>query len=69
GAIANKITDAGQAETIKSHLTMPVLANIDYSPDVQEADLRGKSVLEAGEGLLDQLRAAREELTRLIAGR
>jgi CO dehydrogenase maturation factor len=69
GAIANKITDAGQAETIKSHLMMPVLGNIDYSPDVQEADLRGKSVLEASEGLWDQLRAARAELTRLIAGR
>jgi CO dehydrogenase maturation factor len=69
GAIANKITDAGQAEMIKGQLSMPMLGNVDYSPDVQEADLRGKSVLEASEGLVNQLRAAREELTRLIAER
>jgi CO dehydrogenase maturation factor len=69
GAIANKITDAGQVETIKSQLTMSMLGNVDYSPDVQEADLRGESVFKAGEGLLDQLRAAREKLTQLIAGR
>jgi CO dehydrogenase maturation factor len=68
-AIVNKITSAAQVETIKSQLTVPILANVEYSPAVQEADLRGESVLEACEGLVNQLRAAGEELTRLIAGR
>ncbi|MHC4618983.1 MAG: ATP-binding protein [Planctomycetota bacterium] len=69
GAIANKITDAAQTQTIESQLTMPVLGNIDYSPGVQEADLRGESVFGGGEGLVNQLRAAKEGLTRLIERR
>jgi CO dehydrogenase maturation factor len=68
-AIVNKITSAAQVETIKSQLTIPILANVEYSPAVQEADLRSESVLEACEGLVNQLRAAKAELTRLIAGR
>ena len=44
-AIANKITDIVQVETIKSQLTIPVLANVNYNPAVQEADLRKKGCL------------------------
>lgn len=65
-AIVNKITDAAQAETIKSQLTMPVLANINYMPAVQDADLRNKPAFEVGSELVNQLRQARDKLTSLI---
>jgi len=40
-AIVNKITDAGQVETVKSQLAdMPILANIGYYPVVQELFFR-----------------------------
>ncbi len=67
-AIANKITDTGQTEKIESRLTMPILAGINYNPRIQEADLHGLSVFEAGADLVNQLRAGKEELTRLIEG-
>lgn len=65
-ALANKITDAVQTETIKSQLTIPILANINYNPAVQEADLCNRPVFEVGGGLVSQLRQAKNELTRLI---
>jgi len=65
-AVANKITDAGQTETIKSQLTIPVLANINYIPAVQEADLRNIAVFEASDELVEQLGEAKNKLTSLI---
>ncbi len=65
-AVTNKITDAGQTETIKSHLTIPVLANINYIPSVQEADLRNIAVFEASDELVEQLGEAKNKLTSLI---
>lgn len=67
GALANKITDARQAETIKSQLTMPVLGNIDYSPGVQEADLRRVSVFESGGEIVNQLREAKRSLEKELS--
>jgi CO dehydrogenase maturation factor len=67
GAIANKITDAGQAERIKSQLTMPVLGNVDYSSGVQEADLRGASVFESGGELVNQLLEAKRRLEKELS--
>jgi CO dehydrogenase maturation factor len=65
-AIVNKLTEAAQAETIKSQLTMPVLANLNYIPAVQDADLRNQPVFEIGGELVNQLRQAKNELTSLI---
>jgi CO dehydrogenase maturation factor len=65
-AIANKITDMSQVETIKSQLTIPILANINYNPAVQEADLRNKAVFEASNEFVNRLRAAKDKLTGLI---
>jgi CO dehydrogenase maturation factor len=65
-AIANKITDADQADTIKSRLTMPVLANINYIPAVQEADLCNEPAFDVGAELVSQLRDAKNQLTGLI---
>jgi len=65
-AVVNKITDTVQAETIKSQLTIPILANINYNPAVQEADLHNKAVFEASSELVNQLREAKNELINLI---
>ncbi|MHC4259310.1 MAG: ATP-binding protein [Planctomycetota bacterium] len=68
-AIINKITDTRQIETIKAELVqvdMPVLANIEYSPAVQEADLQKKNVFQASPELVDRLREAKNALTDLI---
>ena len=65
-AVVNKITDAGQIETIESQLAMPILANVNYNPGVQEADLRGVAVFQAGEGLVSQLRDAKRSLEEKI---
>jgi CO dehydrogenase maturation factor len=64
-AIANKITDVSQAETIKSQLAIPVLANINYNPAVQEADLRNKAVFAASNELVEKLREAKNRLINL----
>ena len=68
-AIANKITDMSQIETIKSQLTIPILANINYNPAVQEADLRNTPVFEASGELVNQLRDAKNKLTSIIQTR
>ena len=66
-AIVNKITDAGQVETIKSQLAgMPILANIGYYPAVQEADLQRKAVFKTSPELVERLRQAKNALTNLI---
>jgi CO dehydrogenase maturation factor len=65
-AIANKITDMVQVETIKSQLTIPVLANVNYNPAVQEADLRKKAVFGTGGELVNQLRKAKDKLISMI---
>jgi CO dehydrogenase maturation factor len=67
-AIVNKITDAGQVETIKSQLAnMTVLANIEYSPAVQEADLKGEPVFQSSVELIGELKEAKNALMDLIS--
>jgi CO dehydrogenase maturation factor len=68
-AIANKITDMFQVETIKSRLTIPILANINYNPAVQEADFRNKAVFGASDKLVNQLREAKDRLISLIGNK
>ena len=66
-AIVNKITDAGQVETIKSQLAgMPILADIGYYPAVQEADLQRKAVFKTSPELVERLRQAKNALTNLV---
>ncbi len=66
-AIVNKIADAGQAETIKSQLAnMPILANIEYSRSVQEADLEFRPVFHACAELVGALKDAKDKLMDLI---
>lgn len=67
GAIANKITDAGQRQTIESQLRVPVLAGIDYDAAIQEADLRGACVFESGGEVVNQLGEAKRSLERELS--
>jgi len=64
-AVVNKITGDSQAERIKSELTMPVLANINYISAVQEADLRNEAVFGASDELVNKLREAKNSLMSL----
>lgn len=66
-AIINKITSPRQIETIKSQLKdLTVLAAIDYSPEVQQADLCRASIYQASSALVDKLRAAKTALKELL---
>ncbi|MDD5326696.1 MAG: AAA family ATPase [Phycisphaerae bacterium] len=62
-AIANKITNSAQVEAIKSQLDIAVLAEINYDPAVQDADLHNEAVFGAGDELVNQLRKAKDKLT------
>ena len=80
-AIVNKITNAGQVDVIKSQLArrpvlrretqgranMTVIANIEYSPAVQEADLKGEPVFQSSVELVDELKEAKNALMDLIS--
>ena len=66
-AIVNKITDTGQVETIKSQLRdIPILANVEYCPAVQQADLQRKAVFQTSPELVNKLQQAKNALTNLI---
>lgn len=67
-AVLNKITDESQVDVIKSQLTVPVLAIINYEPSVQDADLQNKAVFQAGGALVGNLREAKDRLKELIKG-
>lgn len=65
--ITNKIMEPAQGEAIQPKLTnMPILANIGYSPAVQEADLQRRSVFEADTELVGGLKHAKAKLMDLI---
>ena len=67
-AIVNKITDSSQVETIKSQLeNMTILANVDYNPAVQEADLKGEPVFQSSVELIGELKEAKNALMDLIS--
>jgi len=67
-SVVNKITDVSQVERIKSQLAnMTVLADIEYSPAVQEADLQQRSVFHADVELVGALKDAKDKLMDLIS--
>ena len=69
-AILNKITEAAQIEAIKRQLAnMSILANIKYSPAVQQADLRRTSVIGADTELVKELTKAKNQLLNLVFGK
>jgi len=69
-AIVNKITNVAQVDVIKSQLAnMVILANIEYSPAVQEADLKGEPVFQSSVELIDELKKAKNTLMDLLSSR
>lgn len=66
-AIANKVTETGQAELIASQLQdMSLLGALHYSPPLQKADLARKAVIHADMEFMRQLQRAKDELTDLV---
>jgi CO dehydrogenase maturation factor len=66
--VANKITDPGQSETIRSWVhPLPLLAAVSYDPAVQGADLRRQSVFEGGSDLIRQLTVGKNRLMDLLS--
>ena len=56
-----------QIEAIKSQLeNLTILAKIDYSPEVQQADLCRESVYQASAPLVSKLREAKTALNSLL---
>lgn len=67
GAVANKITEAGQVDVIRAQLEdVELLASIRYDAAAQDADLRGEPVFGASAALVEQLQQAREALEALV---
>ncbi|MCL5282840.1 MAG: carbon monoxide dehydrogenase [Planctomycetes bacterium] len=69
GAIANKVTDLGQLEVIRSKLgDTPLLGTVAYSKAIQEADLQRTPVVQADAAAVQQLNEARQRLVELVTG-
>lgn len=67
GAIANKITESIQTDTIKSELSdVVLLATLKYSRPLQEADLRRAPVLGADPEITEELKRAKGPLVKLL---
>jgi len=65
--IANKITEAPQIDMIKSQLKdIPLLACLDYSKPVRQADIEQKAVFNADAKLVSALKEAKVNLLKLI---
>ncbi len=69
GTIVNKITEAAQAEVIKSQLKdTTLLGTLRYSRSLQEADLRREAVFGADAEVTEHLKQAKNKLVELISG-
>lgn len=65
--IINKVTAPEQIEAIKLQLKdFTILATIDYSTEIQEADLYRRSVYQANPSFVDKLREAKNALNNLL---
>jgi CO dehydrogenase maturation factor len=65
--IINKVTAPQQIKTVKSQLKdLHILAEIDYIPEVQQADLNRRGVYQSSPKLVENLRQAKKGLDHLI---
>ena len=66
-AIINKVSSPEQIEAVKSQLKdLAVLAAIDYNGEIQKADLCRQSVYQSSPQMVEQLRVAKNALTKLL---
>lgn len=67
-AIANKITESSQTDTIKSQLNnIALLGNLRYSSSLQEADLKRSAVFGADSEITEELQNIKDQLSQLIS--
>ena len=66
--IVNKVTSPAQLDAIKQKLQLPILASIEYSPSIQQADLDRKSVFQSDPYVVKRLTEAKLSLITLMQG-
>ncbi|MFC1637056.1 ArsA-related P-loop ATPase [Planctomycetota bacterium] len=67
GAIANKVTEAQQIEVIRSQLgDVILLGTLKYSKLLQQADLNRAAVFRADAEITEELKKAKDRLTKLL---
>jgi CO dehydrogenase maturation factor len=67
-AIANKITEISQTETIKSQLhNVDLLGNLQYSRALQQADLGRAPVFGVDIEITNELKQIKDQLTKLVS--
>jgi len=66
--IVNKVTSPAQLDAIKQKLQLPILASIEYSPSIQQADLDRKSVFQSDPNVVKRLTEAKLSLITLMQG-
>ncbi len=64
--IANKITSPAQLDVIREKVQVPVLAGIEYSPLIQQADLDRQSVFKSDPTVVKVLTKAKHTLMTLL---
>jgi CO dehydrogenase maturation factor len=63
GAFINKVTDKKQVDIVKSQLdNISVLGSFEYNSNVQAADLKRSAVMQASEGLVNELKKVKEAM-------
>jgi hypothetical protein len=68
GAVANKVSEAGQLDVIRGKLKdIPLLGSVGYDPAVQEADLNERAVFGAGAETERELREAWDALQAMLS--
>lgn len=67
GAIANKITSAGQADIIRDKIeNIALLGTLNYSAFLQEADMQCKAVFNADSQVIEELKRAKQRMEMLL---
>jgi len=67
GVVANKITETVQIDTIKSELSnLVLLAALEYSHPLQQADIRRSPVFSADPKITEELKQAKNHLAELL---
>jgi CO dehydrogenase maturation factor len=67
GVFVNKISDPAQVEEIRTHLNgLEVLGSFGYDLAVQNADFKGKSVMDAGSELIESMTKAKDRMVEIL---
>jgi CO dehydrogenase maturation factor len=68
GAIANKITSAGQVDFIRDKMGKIILLGaLNYSSFLQEADMKCKAVFNADNQVMEELKRVKKSMEKLLS--